>query len=175
MDLKLVREEAIEGTNRAFWDKLGFVPDPDSDEFEEEYRRQFELAKKRLALTHPTAPAAGAHLAPPPDPTNWAELTGESTQIRWAAALRAERVREIRDAGHSRLARHHLDQGKELGRYPRPADPGVSAADSPALCRIPQAGRRAGPRAEERAAGQTGGRQSRSARRSPMPGSPPLG
>ena len=30
---------------------------------------------------------------------NWAELTGEPTQIRWAAALRAERVREIRDAG----------------------------------------------------------------------------
>ena len=99
MDLKLVREEAIEGTNRAFWDKQGFVPDPDSEEFEEEYRRQFELAKKRLALTHPTAPAAGARAAPLPDPTNWAELTGEATQIRWAAALRAERVREIRDAG----------------------------------------------------------------------------
>jgi len=99
MDLKLVREEAIEGTNRAFWDRHGFVPDPDSEEFEEEYRRQFELAKKRLALTHPAAPVVGAHAAPPPDPTNWAELTGEPTQIRWAAALRAERVREIRDAG----------------------------------------------------------------------------
>src|SRR5271168_1088546 len=99
MDLKLVREEAIEGTNRALWDKHGFVPDPDSEEFEEEYRRQFELAKTRLALTHPTAPAVGAHAAPPPDPTNWAELTGEATQIRWAAALRAERVREIRDGG----------------------------------------------------------------------------
>jgi hypothetical protein len=99
MDLKLVREEAIESTNRAFWDKLGFVPDPDSEEFEEEYRRQFELAKKRLALTNPTVPAPGAHAAPPPDPTNWAVLTGEPTQTRWAAALRAERVREIRDAG----------------------------------------------------------------------------
>ena len=43
MDLKPVREEAIERTNRAFWDKQGFVPDPDSEEFEEEYRRQFEL------------------------------------------------------------------------------------------------------------------------------------
>jgi hypothetical protein len=99
MDLRLVREEAIEGTNRFFWDKQGFVPDPDSDEFEEQYRRQFELAKKRLALTSPTAPAVGAQAAPPPDPTNWAELTGEPTQIRWAAALRAERIREIRDAG----------------------------------------------------------------------------
>ena len=59
MDLKLVREEAIEGTNRAFWDKHGFVPDPDSEEFEEEYRRQFELAKKRLALTHPDCTGCG--------------------------------------------------------------------------------------------------------------------
>ncbi len=37
--------------------------------------------------------------APPPDAANWAELTGEPTQIRWAAALRAERMREIRDPG----------------------------------------------------------------------------
>jgi len=42
MDLKLVREEAIEATNRAFWDRSGFVPDEDSDEWEDEYRRQFE-------------------------------------------------------------------------------------------------------------------------------------
>jgi hypothetical protein len=99
MDLKLVREEAIEGTNRAFWDKHGFVPDPDSEEFEEEYRRQFELAKIRLGSARPAAPGSSAPAPPLPDPTNWAELTGEPTQIRWAAALRSERVREIRDAG----------------------------------------------------------------------------
>jgi len=29
----------------------------------------------------------------------WAELTGAPTQIRWAAALRAERLKEIRDPG----------------------------------------------------------------------------
>ena len=45
MDLKAVREEAIEATTRSFWDKSGFVPDEDSEEWEEEYRRQFEQAK----------------------------------------------------------------------------------------------------------------------------------
>jgi hypothetical protein len=99
MDLRLVREEAVEGTNRFFWDKQGFVPDPDSEEFEEEYRRQFELAKQRLASASPAAPAVRPLAAAPPDPTNWTELSGEPTQIRWAAALRAERIGEIRDPG----------------------------------------------------------------------------
>ena len=53
MDVKLVREAAIEATNRAFWDKDGFVPDEDSDEWEDEYRRQFALAKKRHATERP--------------------------------------------------------------------------------------------------------------------------
>ena len=52
MDLKSVREEAIEATTRAFWDRNGFVPDQDSDEWEEEYRRQFEQVKKRHAAAH---------------------------------------------------------------------------------------------------------------------------
>ena len=99
MDLKLVREQAIEGTTRFFWDKQGFVPDEDSDEWEDQYRRQFELAKQRHAGTRPAAPAANAPppAAPPPDPANWAELTGAPTQIRWAAALRSERIGEIHD------------------------------------------------------------------------------
>ena len=68
MDLKAVREEAIEATTRAFWDKNGFVPDEDSDEWEEEYRRQFEQAKRRHAAggraeVKPNAPVATA----PPD------------------------------------------------------------------------------------------------------------
>jgi len=103
MDLKLVREEAIEGTTRFFWDKHGFVPDQDSDEWEAEYRRQFELAKKRHANAGARPDAASAPVprppAPPPEPTNGAELSGPPTQTRWAAALRAERVQEIRDPG----------------------------------------------------------------------------
>ena len=99
MDLKLVREEAIEGTNRFFWDKHGFVPDPDSEEFEEEYRRQFELAKQRLSSARATASGVNAPVSRAPDPANWAELSGEPTQTRWAAALRAERIAEVRDPG----------------------------------------------------------------------------
>ncbi|HEY3912058.1 MAG TPA: hypothetical protein VGM07_19535 [Stellaceae bacterium] len=103
MDLRLVREEAIEGTTRFFWDKQGFVPDEDSEEWEAEYRRQFELAKQRGANAPPSPPAANAPAvaaaAQAPEPASWAELSGPPTQIRWAATLRADRVREIRDPG----------------------------------------------------------------------------
>jgi hypothetical protein len=102
MDLKVVREEAIEATTRAFWDKAGFVPDEDSEEWEEEYRRQFEQVKRRHAAAGtpavkramPPAPAAA-----PEDEPGWAALTGAPTQIRWAASVRADRLREIKDPG----------------------------------------------------------------------------
>jgi hypothetical protein len=98
MDLKSVREEAIEATTRAFWDKNGFVPDQDSDEWEEEYRRQFEQAKRRHAAGVPAAskPNGDAALAADED---GAALSGAPTQIRWAAAIRADRLKEIRDPG----------------------------------------------------------------------------
>jgi hypothetical protein len=75
------------------------VPDEDSDEWEEEYRRQFDLAKKRHATERPadTLPIAAA--APPDEEPGWAVLTGPPTQIRWAAGLRADRLKEIRDPG----------------------------------------------------------------------------
>jgi hypothetical protein len=97
MDLKAVREAAIEATTRAFWDRNGFVPDEDSEEWEEEYRRQFEEAKRRAvsgrAEVKPNVPVAVI----PPEENGWTELTGAPTQIRWAAALRAERLKEIKD------------------------------------------------------------------------------
>jgi hypothetical protein len=99
MDVKLVREEAIEATNRAFYDRSGFVPDEDSDEWEDEYRRQFDLAKKRHATDRPTVTPPIAPASPPDEEPGWAELTGPPTQIRWAAALRADRMKEIRDPG----------------------------------------------------------------------------
>jgi hypothetical protein len=100
MDLNAIREAAIEAATRSLWEKNGLVPDQDSEEWEEEYRRQFELAKKRLA-TQPaaTAPKAAAEPSQLGDETGWAELTGPPTQIRWAAGLRADRLREIRDPG----------------------------------------------------------------------------
>jgi hypothetical protein len=101
MDLKLVREEAIEGTTRFFWDTRGFVPDEDSEEWEAQYRRQFELAKQRHASggRAAAAPVAAPVAAPAPEPANWAGLTGAPTQIRWAASLRAARISEIVDPG----------------------------------------------------------------------------
>ena len=100
MDLNAVREEAIEATTRAFWDRFGTVPDQDSDEWEEEYRRQFEQVKKRRATGQPAvAKPNPAAPAPPPDEPGWAELTGAPTQIRWAASLRGDRLREIKDPG----------------------------------------------------------------------------
>jgi hypothetical protein len=99
MDLRVVREEAIEATTRAFWDKNGFVPDQESDEWEAEYRRQFEGAKRR----HETGQAAEVKPGPavnvPPQEDGWAVLAGAPTQIRWAAALRADRIRDIKDPG----------------------------------------------------------------------------
>ena len=98
MDLKVVREEAIEATTRAFWDKSGFVPDHDTEEWEEEYRRQFEQVKTRHAAGRSVEVKPSG--APPPlEEAGWTALTGAPTQIRWAAALRADRLKEIRNPG----------------------------------------------------------------------------
>jgi hypothetical protein len=94
MDLKSVREEAIEATNRFFADSEGFVPDADSEEWEAEYRRQFERAKARHAAGPPSGPQpAGAPVAAQSLP----ELTGTQEQKHWAAAIRADRLGEIGD------------------------------------------------------------------------------
>lgn len=99
MDLKPVREQAIEATTRFFWDRSGFVPDEESDEWEAEYRRQFELARQRQAAAPASAPKPPPEVLPLPDQAGWAELSGPPTQTRWAAALRADRIAEIRDPG----------------------------------------------------------------------------
>jgi hypothetical protein len=98
MDPKLVREQAIAATTRYFVEKHGSEPDQDSEEWEEEYRRQFDLAKARLAAAGPGPNAAEPPTAPF-EPANSAELTGAPTQIRWAMAIRTERLHEIRDPG----------------------------------------------------------------------------
>ena len=99
MDLRAVREEAIEATTRAFWDKNGFVPDQDSDEWEAEYRRQFEQAKRRHATGQAAVPKPTLAVSAPPEEDGWAVLTGAATEIRWAAALRADRIRDVKDPG----------------------------------------------------------------------------
>ena len=76
MDLNALREAAIEATARALYDKLGIVPSDDSDEWEEEYRRQFAALRERsgtdlkaAAAAARPAPAAGAE-------RHWPELRG---------------------------------------------------------------------------------------------------
>jgi len=93
MDLQALREAAIEATSRALYDKHGVVPSEDSDEWEDEYRRQFALLKERY----------GAQVVTPPRSGNGAatlqrqlpELRGTPEELRWGGAIRDERLREV--------------------------------------------------------------------------------
>ncbi|MGH7090036.1 MAG: hypothetical protein ACREFQ_14155 [Stellaceae bacterium] len=93
MDAKLLREEALRETERSLAEKPGATPDPESEEWEAEYRRQFELLKRRHAA-HEAAPegalVAEVEGALPP-------LSGTAPDERWAAALRAGRLKLVRD------------------------------------------------------------------------------
>jgi hypothetical protein len=97
MDLNALREAAIEATARALYDKLGVVPSDDSDEWEEEYRRQFAALRQRFGMDLKAAAAAS------PRPANartaverhWPELRGTPEEQRWGGSIRDERLREI--------------------------------------------------------------------------------
>jgi hypothetical protein len=95
MDLNAVREMAIEATARALFDRNGVAADEDSEEWEAEYRVQFDRARQRAAAGEiPAAPPGGAET---PEDAGWPEISGAPTQQRWAAQLRADRLREIHD------------------------------------------------------------------------------
>ena len=96
MDLETLRSQVADETARVLLDRHGFVPDQDSDEWEEEYRRQFALVKQRIqaGAASPKSVAAGradasreASDAPP--------LRGAPADARWAATLRAARLKEL--------------------------------------------------------------------------------
>lgn len=95
MDLKQLREAAIEATARALFDKNGVSADEESEEWEEEYRRQFAILKSRQS----SGPAAAPPPAPPAsgEETVLPEIIGSPPLRRWAVELRAERLKEIRD------------------------------------------------------------------------------
>jgi len=96
MDLNALREAAIEATARALYDRLGILPSDDSDEWEDEYRKQFAALKQRLG-TEAAAPAPVPHrpeAAVRPE-RRWPELSGAPEQKRWAASIRDDRMREI--------------------------------------------------------------------------------
>ena len=93
MDLTQLKEAAIEATSRTLQDKLGLVPDEDSDEWEDEYRRQFALAKQRYGVATPTVTRAAAPTLQLP------ELRGDTQElIHWGEQIRVERLREVSDA-----------------------------------------------------------------------------
>ena len=96
MDLNALREAAIEATSRALYDKHGFVPSDESDEWEEEYRRQFAALKQRFAgqltTAPPPRPANGGTAAPA---RNWPDLRGAPEEQRWGNSIRDERLREV--------------------------------------------------------------------------------
>ena len=97
MDVKALRAEAMEATNRFFQERGGLLPSEDSDEWEEEYRRQFGLAKERYAAKGRVGAAApGDTLNRAERDAAWPELTGPSGEKRWAAGLRDERLNQIR-------------------------------------------------------------------------------
>lgn len=90
MDLDTLREAAIEATARALVEKHGIAPDEDSEEWEEEYRRQFAALKQRYGNQIAVAPrpAAGPQRQLP-------ELRGTPEEQRWGASIREERLREV--------------------------------------------------------------------------------
>ena len=93
MDLTQLKEAAIQATAEALQDRLGVVPDEDSDEWEDEYRRQFAMAKQRFGVTTPTvARATGPALQLP-------ELRGDTQElVHWGEQVRVARLREVTDA-----------------------------------------------------------------------------
>lgn len=94
MDLNALREAAIEATARALYDKHGIVPSEDSDEWEEEYRKQFAVLRQRLGSAGVPQPARAANGPVHADRT-WPELSGTPEQKRWAAAIRDARMSEL--------------------------------------------------------------------------------
>jgi len=94
MDLSQLKEAAIAATVEALQRKFDVIPSEESDEWEDEYRRQFAIAKQRYAVATPTVarPSAGPALQLP-------ELSGTTLEQRhWGEQVRAERLREVSDA-----------------------------------------------------------------------------
>jgi hypothetical protein len=93
MDLKTLKEQALVETGRFFVEKFGSAPAEDSEEWEDEYRRQFERLKN-AAARHPAAPRSPAALVEEPA-DDLPELVGTPADKRWATALRSVRLKQI--------------------------------------------------------------------------------
>jgi hypothetical protein len=87
-DLKELRDRVLEATTRFFVDRDGILPDQEGEEWEAEYRRQYDLAKRHAPERHRALPERRAA----PGHSEWPELAGSPAQKRWAAELRAARL-----------------------------------------------------------------------------------
>jgi hypothetical protein len=90
MDIKALRQEAMEAATRFFLEHRDFLPSEESEEWEDEYRRQLALAKKRSANTRPVAAVVKK-----PAAVEGREVSGAPAQQRWAATIRAERLAQL--------------------------------------------------------------------------------
>jgi hypothetical protein len=99
MDLDALKQAAIDATVRALSLKYDVPPGEDSDEWEDEYRRQFAALKQqhggdvKVAVARPAATRLAG--APPVAEQKWPELTGTPEQLRWAATIRGERLKQV--------------------------------------------------------------------------------
>jgi hypothetical protein len=93
MDLKALRDAALEEATRFFQERDGYLPDEDSEEWEAAYRRFYDQIK-RLGVTPTVPPVAAPASAAPARP----ELSGAPAQKRWAAGIREERLAQIQPA-----------------------------------------------------------------------------
>jgi hypothetical protein len=88
MDLKELRDRALEATTRFFVDRDGILPDQEGEEWEVEYRRQYDIAKRHAPEPRRAPPERRAA----PGHSEWPELAGSPAQKRWAAELRGARL-----------------------------------------------------------------------------------
>jgi hypothetical protein len=98
MDMKLLREEAVEATTRFFLENHDFLPSAESEEWEDEYRRQLDLAKRRYDARPLAAAGPAGSILKDTNEGDWPELSGPPGETRWAMTLRAERMTQIQSA-----------------------------------------------------------------------------
>jgi hypothetical protein len=95
MDPKTLKELALVETGRFFLEKFGTAPAEDSEEWEDEYRRQFNRLKTSAASS---VPAAAAPSLVDDKPGDLPELVGTPADARWAFTLRSARLKEVKNA-----------------------------------------------------------------------------
>jgi hypothetical protein len=88
MDLKELRDRALGATTRFFVDRDGILPDQEGEQWEAEYRRQYDLAKRHAPEPHRASPERRAA----PGHSEWPELAGSPAEKRWATELRRARL-----------------------------------------------------------------------------------